>query len=204
MLIPDVELTSGGAWAGGRRLEQLQRGAGVGGPAPCGGARIACQATAEEGRCAARVPGEFFFCSLSPAVYSGTQPAKVHLGLSEGLHSEFGAFQRLLQRVRVCYRFALFYPDGDGRQERVVPLRQVVLAWGRGGEGQLGGSARSDSASPKVVGGSLKGRQILQVRAAGQLWARCCHCRLPCCGRFQEGPVIDEYKLYANRADICH
>ena len=39
----------------------------------------------------------------------------------------------------------------------------VILAWGRGAEGQLGGGSLSDSATPRVVDGALKGRQILQV-----------------------------------------
>ena len=49
------------------------------------------------------------------------------------------------------------------RKAAAPPGSLVVLAWGRGAEGQLGGNARSDNAGPKVVGGSLKGRQILQV-----------------------------------------
>ena len=39
----------------------------------------------------------------------------------------------------------------------------VVLTWGRGAEGQLGCGSYSDSATPRVVDGALKGRQILQV-----------------------------------------
>ena len=53
-----------------------------------------------------------------------------------------------------------------GLEAHVVAPRQVVLAWGRGVEGQLGGSGCSDSASPRIVGGSLKGRQILQARSS--------------------------------------
>lgn len=43
-----------------------------------------------------------------------------------------------------------------------TPTR-VVLAWGRGGQGQLGSGAPVDSVVPRIVGGGLKGRHILQV-----------------------------------------
>ena len=45
-------------------------------------------------------------------------------------------------------------------------VQQVVITWGRGAEGQLGGSGRPDGSAPKVIDGSLKGRQILQVLTA--------------------------------------
>jgi Regulator of chromosome condensation (RCC1) repeat len=40
---------------------------------------------------------------------------------------------------------------------------RVVLAWGCGSRGQLGSGKAADSAMPRVVEGSLRGRQILQV-----------------------------------------
>lgn len=43
-----------------------------------------------------------------------------------------------------------------------APTR-VVLAWGRGGQGQLGSGAAVDSVVPHIVSGGLKGRHILQV-----------------------------------------
>ena len=46
---------------------------------------------------------------------------------------------------------------------RTADVGQVVITWGRGAEGQLGGSSRPEGSSPKVIVGPLKGRHILQV-----------------------------------------
>lgn len=43
---------------------------------------------------------------------------------------------------------------------------RVVLAWGCGGRGQLGSGKPADSVVPRIVEGSLRGRQILQVCTA--------------------------------------
>ena len=43
---------------------------------------------------------------------------------------------------------------------------RVVLAWGCGGRGQLGSGTPADSVVPRIVEGSLRGRQILQVGMA--------------------------------------
>jgi Regulator of chromosome condensation (RCC1) repeat len=42
----------------------------------------------------------------------------------------------------------------------------VLLAWGCGGRGQLGSGTPADSVVPRIVEGSLRGRQILQVLTA--------------------------------------
>ena len=47
----------------------------------------------------------------------------------------------------------------------------VVLTWGRGTEGQLGSGGHTDSGTPRVVDGALKGRQILQ--ACAQYFMKC-------------------------------